>query len=49
MDIHIPEFAGLGIVGDAMCTRLGILDVVDGNPVLHDFDYAFRYPEGEFV
>jgi len=49
VDIHIPKFAGLGTVGDAVRASLGILDAIDGNPILHDVDYALQYPEGELV
>lgn len=49
MDIHIQESTGLGTIGGAMCAILGILDAADGNPVLHDFDYAFRYQKSEFL
>lgn len=48
MDIHIQESTSLGIIGDAMCAILGILDVADRNPVLYGFDHAFRYQEKRF-
>lgn len=49
MDIDIQESTSLGIIGDAMRAILGILDAADRNPVLYDFDHAFRHQESEFV
>lgn len=46
VEIHTTKLTGLGITDSAMRAILGILDAADRNPVLHDFDHAFRYHEG---
>jgi len=41
VEVHIREFAGLGIIDGTMRTILGLLDAADGNPILYEFNYAF--------
>lgn len=47
MEIYTAKRTGLGTTDSAMRAILGILDAADGNPVLHDFDHAFRHQEGQ--
>jgi len=46
VEVYTAELAVLVIIVSTMRASLGLLDAVDGNPVLHDFDHAFRHQEG---